>query len=260
MKILIYSAPAEAARRAADAVIGQITEKPDSVLGLATGGTMEPVYELLAQDCAEKRVSFAKAVSFNLDEYAGLAADHPCSFRRFMDERLFSKTDFADENTFVPDAAAADPAAEAARYESLLAERGPVDLQLLGVGANGHIGFNEPTSSLGSRTRVKTLTARTREANKRFFPGGAEAPKYAVTMGIQNILEARRIVLLASGPEKAAAAAAMIEGPLGAHCPATALQLHAAVTVILDKAAASGLNLREYYEQIHPGGREAEIA
>lgn len=238
VKVVTCRTLAEAAGHAAAAVIEQLARKTDSILGLATGVTMEPVYDLLAGAYADGCVSFARAVSFNLDEYAGLGAGHPGSFRHFMDERLFSKTDFARENTFMPDGAAADPEAEAVRYEALLAERGPVDLQLLGLGANGHIGFNEPGADAETRTRVITLTPETREANKRSFPSGAEPPEYAVTVGVQNILEARKIILLAAGAEKAAAAAAMIKGPIGPHCPASALQTHPDVTVILDEAAA----------------------
>ena len=148
------------------------------------------------------------------------------------------------------------PAACAA-YERAIVDAGGVDLQILGIGTDGHIGFNEPGSSLASRTRIKTLTAATRDANRRFFAPGEEPPKYAITVGIKTILESRAIMLLATGAAKADAVAAMIEGPLGAHCPATALQLHPEVTVVLDQLAASKLALKEYYFEVHPDGRES---
>jgi len=210
----------------------------------------------VAKAYAAGAVSFSQATSFNLDEYVGLGADHPCSYHQFMAQELFNRTDFDPSRTFLPKGDAPDPEAEAARYEALIAAHGPIDLQLLGLGANGHIGFNEPTSSLGSRTRIKTLTKATRDANMRFFEDDQTPPKYAITVGIQTILEARKIVLLATGSRKAEAVAAMIEGPLSAACPGSALQLHPHATIILDRAASAHLQMREYYSLVHPGGED----
>jgi glucosamine-6-phosphate deaminase len=245
--------------RTAGIIADQLRQRPDSVLGLATGGTMEPVYADLVARHRAGDCSFARARSFNLDEYVGLAPAHPRSYHAYMQAQLFDHVDLPADRAHLPRGDAARPRAEAAAYEALIAAAGGIDLQLLGLGRNGHIGFNEPTSSLGSATRVKTLTQGTLDANRRFFDDAAAMPRYAITMGIATILRARRIVLLALGAEKAEAARDMIEGPVAAVCPASALQMHPATTVILDSAAAAGLRLRSYYEQVHPGGRDAEI-
>lgn len=254
MKILIVADKATAARRTADMIARQVATKPASVLGLATGGTMEPVYATLVAEARAGRFDMARAKTFNLDEYVGLSPDHPQSYRHFMQEHLFGPLGMARDSTFLPNGDAADPAAEAERYDHAIAAAGGIDLQLLGLGANGHIGFNEPTSSLASRTRVKTLTRRTIEDNARFFGAGETVPRYAITMGIGTIMEARSVVLLATGGSKAAAIAAMVEGPVSARIPASVLQFHRDTTVICDEAAAAHLQLRDYYETVHPGG------
>lgn len=182
--------------------------------------------------------------------------DHPGSYHRTMHDALFSHTDIRPEATHLPRGDAPDPSAEALRYEACIAAAGGIDLQLLGIGTNGHIGFNEPTSSLGSRTRIKTLTEATSASNRQFFTSEDAVPRYAITMGIATILEARACLLLATGTAKAAAVAAMVEGPLSAACPASALQMHPKTTVILDHGAASQLRLRDYYHQVHPEGRD----
>jgi glucosamine-6-phosphate deaminase len=220
---------------------------------------MEAVYARLIAACRAGTVSFAKARSFNLDEYVGVAPDHPCSYWRYMREQLFDHVDMAPGAALLPRGDAADPAAEAAGYEAAIAQAGGIGLQLLGLGANGHIGFNEPTSSLSSLTRIKTLTHSTRAANARFFDRPEDVPRMAITMGIGTILNADEVLLLAYGEGKADAAAAMIEGPLSASCPASALQMHRRAVVVLDEAAASRLTLRDYFDCVHPGGREAEI-
>ncbi len=189
----------------------------------------------------------------------GLPPSHPCSYWHYMRAQLFDHVDIDPARCHLPRGDAADPQAEADRYEAEIAQAGDVSFQLLGLGANGHIGFNEPTSSLTSLTRIKTLTQSTRDANARFFDHADDVPKLAITMGIGTILRASQVVLLAYGATKAAAVAAMIEGPLAAACPASALQLHRRVTVVLDAAAASDLRLRDYYELVHPAGREAAI-
>lgn len=214
---------------------------PASTLGLATGRTPRGVYAGLVAAFAAGRVSFAAATSFNLDEYVGLAAAHPASFASYMREQLFSKVDLGAARAHVPRGDAADPNAEARRYERAIEAAGGIDLLLLGIGGNGHIGFNEPGSDIASRTRVVELSAATREANARDFPAGETPPERAITMGIATILEAREIVLLATGAAKAEAVAAALAGPLTEACPASALRLHPRVTFICDAAAAGGL-------------------
>lgn len=257
MKVLIHSKPEEAIAQVAEILAAKLRAKSDAVLGLATGGTMEAVYQNLVSIHHEGRVSFREATSFNLDEYVGLKPDHPCSYWRYMREHLFDHVDFDHSRTHLPFGDAADPEAEAARYEASIVAAGDIDLQLLGLGANGHIGFNEPTSSLTSLTRIKTLTRSTREANARFFETFDEVPRLAITMGIGTIMRADEVVLLAYGAGKAEAVAAMVEGPLSAVCPASVLQMHRKATVVLDEAAASKLALRDYYQEVHPDGRDA---
>jgi glucosamine-6-phosphate deaminase len=252
MKVLIH----QTRETATDCVAGLITDRlarqPDVVLGLATGGTMEAVYtDLIARHRAEG-ASFARAQSFNLDEYIGLPPDHPCSYWAYMREKFFQHVDFTPGQTHLPRGDAPDPAAEAARYEAAIVAAGDIGLQLLGLGMNGHIGFNEPTSSLSSLTRIKTLTRSTRKANARYFESDDDVPRLAITMGIGTIMRAQEIILLAFGAGKAQIVAQMIEGPVTAACPASILQMHRNVTVVLDEDAASALTLRDYYELVHP--------
>lgn len=259
MRVLICDDAAAAARRTADILCETVSARPEAVLGLATGGTMEPVYALLRERLAAGTLDLSDVTTFNLDEYVGLSGDHPQSYRATMGRLLFDAAGIPAACSHLPDGSAADPVAEAHAYEAAIRRAGGIDLQLLGIGHNGHIGFNEPTSSLGSRTRVKTLTEDTRRANARFFGAGEQAPRFAITMGIATVLDARACVLLATGARKAAVVAAAIEGPLAAACPASALQLHPDATVILDPAAAGALKLREYYKTVHPGGGEAPL-
>lgn len=255
MRVLIHATPDLAADCVAGLMVERLSARPAMVLGLATGGTMEAVYARLIAAYRAGQVSFAQARSFNLDEYVGLPQEHPCSYWHYMRALLFSQVDFAAGATHLPRGDAKDAEAEAARYEAEIVAAGDIGLQLLGLGFNGHIGFNEPISSLSSLTRIKTLTASTREANARFFERFEDVPRLAITMGIGTILRAGEVLLLAYGAGKADAVAAMIEGPLAAACPASALQLHRRVTVVLDEAAASKLALRDYYEAVHPAGR-----
>lgn len=250
MRILILPDRARAVAAVVDRVAAQLRARPDSVLGLATGGTMEDVYDGLIAARGRGALSFARATSFNLDEYIGLSADHPQSYAHYMRARLFDRVDFAPGATHLPDGSAADPFAAAEAYEAAIAARGPIDLQLLGLGQNGHIGFNEPSSSLASRTRVKTLTPSTVRANSRFFGPGEHQPMQAITMGIATILDARRVLLLATGEAKAEAVAQLVEGALSAMWPCTALQMHREVTVVLDEAAARGLRMADYYRWV----------
>ncbi len=259
MKVLIFDTAAQAEARAARILAETVLANPRAVLGLATGGTMLPIYRELRQIHVTEGVSFAKVTTFNLDEYVGLSPDHPASYHSYMRQVLFDHTDIDLRRTFLPRGDALDPSEEADAYEVRIREAGGIDLQLLGIGATGHIGFNEPTSSLGSRTRIKTLTESTRAANRPYFAEGDAMPKYALTMGIGSILAARKCLLVATGAGKASAVASMIEGPLSAACPASALQLHPTTTVILDAEASSSLKLSAYYQHVHPGGAKSEF-
>ncbi|MGO4852424.1 glucosamine-6-phosphate deaminase [Phaeovulum sp. W22_SRMD_FR3] len=257
MKVLILATPEAAVAKAASLTAETLRAKPRAVLGLATGGTMLPLYARLRALHAAG-LSFAGVTSFNLDEYVGLGPDHPASYHVYMRSALFEHIDIDPARCHLPRGDAADPQAEAQAYEARIAAAGGIDLQLLGIGRNGHIGFNEPTSSLGSPTRVKTLTESTRDANRPYFTDADTVPRFAITMGVATILAARHCLLLATGAEKAEAVAAMIEGPLAALCPASALQLHPRATIVLDAAAASALQLQDYYHHVHPEGEDRD--
>lgn len=250
MQIVILPSADAVAEYGANLFIRQLTDKPGSVLGLATGSTPLALYQLLGNACRQQKVSFARAKTFNLDEYLGLAGDHPQSYRYFMQQHLFNAIDILPENTAVPDGTATDPVAACQQYERQIADAGGIDLQLLGLGRNGHIGFNEPSSGLRSRTRIKTLTPATIADNARFFQPGEYQPHLSITMGIGTILDAGKVLLLATGTSKASAVKAMIEGPLTAACPASALQLHQQAVVVLDDAAAAELADIEFYRHI----------
>ena len=256
MKILIHPTRDLAIDCAAGLIAQRLSHAPDTVLGLATGGTMEAVYEDLIARHRAGEVTFARATSFNLDEYVGLSADHPCSYWHYMRHKLFDHVDIDRSKVFLPRGDAPDAEAEATRYEAAIVAAGDIGLQLLGLGLNGHIGFNEPTSSLASLTRIKTLARSTRDANARFFDDPEDVPRLASTMGIGTILRADEVLLLAYGAEKAKVVARMIEGPVSAACPASALQMHRKVTIVLDEEAAGELALRDYYEQVHPEGAD----
>jgi glucosamine-6-phosphate deaminase len=232
------------AERAAALVIATLHSTGVTTLGLATGATMAPLYARLVAAHRAGAISFRNAFSFNLDEYVGVAPGSPGSFRAFMQRHLFEQIDIEPGRTHIPDGTARNLAAEARRYEALIAAAGGIELQLLGIGANGHIGFNEPGSDFSSRTREVRLDEATRLGNAGSFPDSASAPERAITMGIATILEARGILLLATGREKAAAIAAAIEGPLTTACPASALRQHGNVQILCDEAAASALARR----------------
>ena len=244
MEVIVKDDYAQLSRLAAQIIAGLVRRKPQAVLGLATGSTPLGTYKELVRLHKEEGLDFGRVVTFNLDEYVGLPPAHDQSYRHFMDENLFNHIDICRENTNLPDGMAADIPAACRAYEAKIRQSGGIDLQLLGIGANGHIAFNEPGSSLASRTRVETLTEKTRRDNSRFFARMEEVPNYAVTMGIGTIMEARQVMLLASGQAKAGAVAAAVEGPIAAMCPATALQMHPAATVIIDRAAAERLRGR----------------
>ncbi len=235
--------------RAGRIVARLLRAKPDATLALPTGSTPRTIYAELVRQHRAEGLSFARATAFNLDEYVGIPPDHPGAFKRAMQEALYRHVDLPPERAHAPDGQAADLTAACARYEAEIAAAGGLDLALLGLGTDGHIAFNEPTSSFGSRTRLKTLADETRAANR--APFGAEpVPHHALTMGIATVLEARRCLLVAFGAAKAAAVAKMVEGPQSALVPASALQLHPHATVIVDDAAAEGLALRNYYDAV----------
>ena len=234
MNVLTFDTADQAADKAFE-IFKDALNKGANVFGLATGSTPEPLYEkLVASD-----LDFSNATSVNLDEYYGLAGDHPQSYRYYMQEKLFDHKPFKE--TFLPDGTNSDVAGEIESYNQILADH-PVDLQLLGLGSNGHIGFNEPGTDFDQRTVLADLTDETIEANKRFFDSIDEVPKQAFSMGIASIMDAKEIVLMAFGEQKADAVKQMIEGPVTNEVPASILQNHSHVTVLLDKEAASKLS------------------
>jgi glucosamine-6-phosphate deaminase len=253
MEVVIVGSPAEGGRLAGDAVAALLSSRPEAVLGLATGSSPLPLYADLARRVDAGALSFSAARAFLLDEYVGLPAGHPQSYRSFIATELEAVVDFAPGAIQAPDVAIAGPGIQeaCARFDAAIAAAGGVDLQILGIGTDGHIGFNEPGSSLGSRTRLKTLTAVTRSDNARFFAAPEDVPHHVVTQGIGTILEARHILLLAFGAAKAAAVAAAVEGPVSAMVPASALQLHPHATAVVDDDAAARLALADYYRETY---------
>jgi glucosamine-6-phosphate deaminase len=249
VEVVIVDGPDEAGELVGGAIAVLVAGKPSGVLGLATGTSPLAVYRDLAGRNAAGRLSLAGASAFLLDEYVGLPPGHPQSYRAFIARELEAHVDFAPGAIRGPDVHADDLLAACEAYEAALRDTGGVDIQLLGIGGDGHIGFNEPGSSLASRTRIKTLTDQTRRDNARFFPSLDEVPRHVVTQGVGTILGARHLVLLAFGPAKAGAVAAAVEGPVTAMVPASALQLHPHATVVVDDAAASRLRLAGYYRE-----------
>ena len=237
----IVGSAAAAAERAAERIIAWMSNRSPLTLGLATGATMTPLYARLVAAHRAGLISFREVTSFNLDEYVGVAAGSPASFHRYMQDHLLEHVDIEAARARIPNGMADDVAAEAASYEEQIAASGGIDLLLLGIGANGHIGFNEPGSNFASRTREVSLDEATRIANAGGFSDLASVPRRAITMGVATILEARHILLIATGSEKAAAVAAAIEGPIGSACPASALRLHRNVEIICDEQAAAAL-------------------
>ncbi|MFE7504604.1 glucosamine-6-phosphate deaminase [Promicromonospora sp. NPDC057488] len=250
MEVVIAPA-AELARLAADAVEGLLRSNPETVLGLATGSSPLAVYDELATRHKDG-LSFARARAFMLDEYVGLSADHPERYRNVIEKEFAARVDLPAGAVQGPDGLASDLPAACAAYEQAITDAGGVDLQILGIGTDGHIAFNEPGSSLASRTRIKTLTKQTREDNARFFGGSVDdVPRHCLTQGLATIMSARHLVLLASGRAKAEAVHQLVEGPVSAMWPATIMQLHPHATVLVDDAAASRLQLGDYYRQTY---------
>lgn len=250
MEVIIRPDADAAAELAARIIAKELRANPCMVLGLATGRTMESVYAKLAHTHRETKLDFSLCRTFNLDEYVGLAPNDPHSYRHYMNEHLFRQVEIDLRNTNLPNGQAADLDAECTRYEEAIRKCGGIDLQLLGIGRAGHIGFNEPLSALQSRTRVKALAPVTIAQNAAFFGGVDKVPRRAITMGVGTILGSRRCLLLATGDEKAEIIAKAVEGPITAMISATALQLHPRCTVVVDESAARQLQGADYYRWI----------
>jgi len=250
MRIIIEPDYEAISRKAAQIVADRIRKKPDIVLGLATGSTPLGMYQELIRMHKEESLDFSKVVTFNLDEYWGLPSSHPQSYHYFMWNNLFSHVNITSERVHIPSGTVNDVEAYCSWYEDKIKKAGGIDLQILGIGRDGHIGFNEPGSSLGSRTRMKTLTPETVEDNARFFENKDEVPKFAITMGGGSIMEAKECLLLASGKNKAETVQRCIEGPICAECTSSILQLHPKVIAILDEEASQKLRRKEYYKYV----------
>jgi glucosamine-6-phosphate deaminase len=244
MQVIILTSAEEIGRYAADVILAGVTGGSISVLGVATGSSPLPVYRALESRWVPQ---LAGLTVFALDEYVGLAPDHPESYHAVVDREVTRPLRLDPARVHVPDGSAADPEQACVDYERMIEEAGGIDLQILGIGSTGHIGFNEPTSSLSSRTRIKTLTPETRRDNARFFPSLDQVPLHCLTQGLGTIMAARRVLLVAQGARKARAVAQAVEGPLTSMCPGSVLQLHPDATILLDEEAASELTLTDYY-------------
>lgn len=251
MEIIIRDTYEQMSRLAADVIRHQLLKKPSSVLGLATGSTPIGTYKELVRMHKEEGLDFSKVITFNLDEYLGLPPSHDQSYRYFMDQHLFNHINVDPKNIHVPYGHAEDIEEFCEWYEAEIKRTGGIDIQILGIGGDGHIAFNEPGSSLGSRTRLKTLTKQTIDDNARFFAKEEEVPRFAITMGVGTILEAKKIIMLANGPKKADIVAEAIEGPVTAQVSASVLQMHRDVVVILDAEAGSRLKRADYYKWVY---------
>lgn len=252
MEVITLADAEEIGALAADAIGALLARKPTAVLGLATGSSPLAIYDQLAVRCGAGLISFASARGFTLDEYVGLPADHPERYSTVIDNVFVSRVDFAPEAVQSPDGLAADIPAACKQYENAIRDAGGVDLQILGIGTDGHVAFNEPGSSLASRTRIKTLTMQTRRDNARFFGDDIDAvPTHCLTQGLATIMAARHVILVATGRSKAEAVHHLVEGAVSAMWPATILQHHPHVTVLLDDAAGRRLQLVDYYRETY---------
>ncbi|WP_159614436.1 glucosamine-6-phosphate deaminase [Glutamicibacter sp. JC586] len=259
MRVLIGNSASQVAKIAAENVLAGLTAHGSGntpVLGLATGSSPLGLYRELAQAVREGKADFSAARGFALDEYIGIRATHPQSYRQTLISEVCNVIGLPEHFLFTPQGLGEtieEIEAAAANYDQAIAAAGGIQVQILGIGANGHLGFNEPGSALRSRTRIKRLAAKTRQDNARFFEGLERVPTHCVTQGLGTILEAGRLVLVATGAGKAEAIAAAVEGPLSASCPGSVLQLHPDAVVVLDEAAATGLKLRDYYDDAAAG-------
>lgn len=250
MEVIICNTYEELCRAAAREVADVLNAKPNAVLGLATGSTPLGLYQELARMYKRGELDFSHVTTFNLDEYVGLPITHPQSYYHFMHENFFKHINIPPHNIHIPSGTTTNYRAFCEWYEKRIVEVGGIDLQILGIGSDGHIGFNEPGSSLSSRTRLKTLARPTIEDNARFFDKPQDVPIYAITMGVGTIIEAKQCLLMANGKKKARAIAAAIEGPVTSMITASALQLHPETKAYLDTEAASELQMRDYYDWI----------
>ena len=250
MEVLIYDTYEQMSKAAAGQVADVLNSKPNAVLGMATGSTPLGVYEELVRMHREEGLDFSQVTTFNLDEYVGLPVTHEQSYHYFMYENFFKHVNVPPQNIYIPSGTTNNYEAFCRWYEQRIEESGGIDVQILGIGSDGHIAFNEPTSSLSSRTRLKTLAKPTIDDNARFFEKREDVPIYAITMGVGTILEARRIILLANGENKADAVAAAVEGPVTSMITASALQLHPDAKVFTDAPAAGKLDMIDYYQWI----------
>ncbi|WP_232696413.1 glucosamine-6-phosphate deaminase [Brevibacillus daliensis] len=241
MEVKVFDDYHSLSRYAANLFLQQVRQKPESVLGLATGGTPEGFYRQLVQMSNEESISYKAIRTFNLDEYYPINHNHPQSYWTFMKNHLFSHVSINENNIFIPNGETSDVERECERYEQLLKEKGGIDLQILGIGENGHIGFNEPGASFASRTRVVELTPNTIQANSRFFTSAQDVPRHAITMGIASILESKKIIVLASGKKKAKVVSEAINGKVTEEVPASVLQHHPNVLFLVDQEAAVNL-------------------
>ena len=254
MNIVVLSSTEEIARAAADLYTNLLAKKPNAVLGLATGSSPVPVYDELIRRYEEGEVSFKDAQAFLLDEYVGLPEDHPEGYRNFIQRVFASKVDFAPGAVNGPNGTAPNPKRAANDYEEKIVQSGGVDLQILGIGTDGHIGFNEPGGSLSSTTHTQVLTEQTRKDNARFFDDDIDlVPRYCITQGLATIGRAKAVVLVAQGEQKADAIAALAEGGVSALWPASVLQFHNDATILVDEVAASKLQLKDYYKAAYEG-------
>lgn len=252
MEVIIQPTYTQLVAVSAKIIRDALEKKPNLVLGLATGSTPIGLYDALARMHITEGLDFSSTTTFNLDEYVGIQPDHPYSYHTFMATHFFSAVNIPPENCHIPQSTAEAHEEFCEKYEAAIVAAGGIDIQVLGIGKDGHIGFNEPSSSLGSRTRIKTLTQSTLEANAPHFGGTVDAvPKMAITMGVGTIMEARQCLLMASGESKAEAIARAVEGPITAEVPASVLQMHPRTIVIIDDAAASQLKRVDYYKQAY---------
>jgi glucosamine-6-phosphate deaminase len=257
MEVIINKDAQLASVRAARVIARLVREKPKAVLGLATGGTPLMLYEELVRLHEEEGLDFTHVTTFNLDEYVGLDKEHHRSYHHFMWENLFSRINIDSGNVHIPDGMTGDVPAFCEAYEDRIGKSGGIDIQVLGIGSDGHIGFNEPTSSFASRTRIKTLTRQTLDDNARYFGGdAAQVPRHCITMGIGTIMESRMILLLAFGEHKADAVESTVEGPVTAKVPASILQHHRNAKVFVDGPASAKLGLADYYRWVYDGKPE----
>jgi len=250
MEVIIRPNAEEVALLTAKLIAKALRENPHMVMGLATGRTMLQIYAQLVRMYEEEALDFSHVATFNLDEYVGIPAESENSYRYYMNHHLFNRININIRNTYLPNGMATDLEAECRQYEQRIKSRGGIDLQLLGIGRSGHIGFNEPLSAMFSRTRAKALTPETVAQNSPLFSPPESMPRRAITMGVGTILEARRCVMVVTGEEKADVLAQAVEGPISSMISATALQLHQRCTIIVDEAASSKLRHTDYYRWI----------